>query len=290
MSVKYEAYGKVNIGLDVLGRRANGYHDVRMIMQTVDLHDTLEFVRENDGKGRIILESESEEMPLNEENLIYRAVKLLQQDFGFQDSVRIRIEKRLPIAAGMAGGSSDCAAALKGINELFLLGLTQEQLQAYGVKLGADVPYCILGGTCLAEGIGEKLTRLKEIPDALLLIAKPPIAVSTKEVYERVDGRNIIKHPDIDGIIRAINEQNLIQMTKYMGNVLADVTEQMHPVIRNIRECMDENGAIVSLMSGSGPTVFGIFTEESTVLSAKKALEQCNLAKEIYVTRFQKQI
>ncbi len=290
MSVKYEAYGKVNIGLDVLGRRANGYHDVRMIMQTVDLHDTLEFVRENDGKGRIILESESEEMPLNEENLIYRAVKLLQQDFGFQDSVRIRIEKRLPIAAGMAGGSSDCAAALKGINELFLLGLTQEQLQAYGVKLGADVPYCILGGTCLAEGIGEKLTRLKEIPDALLLIAKPPIAVSTKEVYERVDERDIIKHPDIDGIIRAIDEQNLIQMTKYMGNVLADVTEQMHPVIRNIRECMDENGAIVSLMSGSGPTVFGIFTEEATILSAKKALEQCNLAKEIYVTRFQKQI
>lgn len=290
MSVKYKAYGKINIGLDVLGRRENGYHDVRMIMQTVALHDTLEFERLNDGKGMIMLESESDEMPLNENNLIYRAAKLLQQDFRFVDSVRIKVEKRLPVAAGMAGGSSDCAAALKGINDLFSLGLTEDDLKEYGVKLGADVPYCIMGGTCLAEGIGEKLTRLREIPDARLLIAKPAIAVSTKDVYERVDALTEIKHPDIEGIIQAIEYQDILMIARYMGNVLSDVTEQQYPIIRQIREKMMQCNAVAALMSGSGPTVFGIFNCDEALQEAKKKIEESGFAKEIYVTEFQKQI
>jgi len=262
MKIELQAYGKVNLGLDVLRRRPDGYHEVKMIMQTVKLHDTLTF--ETVDEDVIVLSTNADELPVNEDNLVYKACRMLKQEYQITRGIRVFLQKELPVAAGMAGGSADAAAALIGMNKIFDLQIPKHKLMEYGVKLGADVPYCIMKGTALSEGIGEKLTALAPMPDCYILLAKPPIAVSTKMVYENLHANELEKHPDIDGMVMALEEQSLQGITERMENVLETVTEVRYPVIAEIKACMKECGAMNSLMSGSGPTVFGIFTEKES--------------------------
>lgn len=278
-----KAYGKINLGLDVVGRLDNGYHLVKMIMQMVGIYDELTFEKLPTG---IVITADSGELPTDENNLIYKAAKLMLDTYKIDGGVKIHLEKNIPIAAGMAGGSSDAAQTFHGINELYGIGADVEALCALGVKVGADVPYCIVGGTMLAEGIGEVLSPLPAPPKAYLLIAKPEINVSTKEVYERIDTEGVEKHPDIDGMIEALKTGNLQGIVDRLGNVLATVTEKMHPIIIEIKEAMIECGALGSLMSGSGPTVFGIFTDKTEVMNAARVIEENSLAKQIFVTGF----
>lgn len=286
------AYAKINLGLDVLGRRPDGYHEVKMVMQTVDICDVLTF--EKAGTG-ITISTDSGELPTDGDNLIYKAVKLLFDKYGVEEGISIHLQKRIPIAAGMAGGSSDAAAALKGINEIFQLGCSLDELRELGVKIGADVPYCVMGKTALAEGIGEKLTVLPSMPDCLFLVAKPDINVSTKYVYaqlehaqlehEHLDAGEPYEHPDIDGMVQAIKEGSMEGILKRMGNVLESVTIPAHPVIGTLKERMMELGAEGSLMSGSGPTVFGVFRDEEKAQRAFLQLKEEKYAKQIFLAR-----
>lgn len=279
-----KAYAKINLGLDVLRRREDGYHEVKMIMQTVDIYDTLLF--EKKAEPGIVLKVDKEELSAGADNLICRAAKLLLQTAGVEQGVEISLQKRIPIAAGMAGGSADAAETLLGLNELFGLGFTLERLQALGVTLGADIPYCLMGGTALAEGIGEILTALPSPPQCVLVIAKPDIDVSTKFVYGNLRAEALPYHPDIDGMIDAIKAGSLEGITKRLGNVLETVTVEAYPIIDTIKERMKNRGAENALMSGSGPTVFGIFTEEKTALEAAKQIREQGLAKQVFTTGF----
>ena len=278
------AYAKINIGLDVLRRRADGYHEVRMIMQTVNLYD--ELMIEKSRQPGIELRTDNKELPLDGSNLICRAAELLFREKGITEGVKITLTKRIPIAAGMAGGSADAAAAMRGLNELFGMGYSISELQALGVKLGADIPYCIVGGTMLSEGIGEILTPLPSLPEAFLVIAKPGINVSTGFVYGNLHADTLTWHPDIDGMIRALQEGDLKGITDRLGNVLETVTVKEYPVIEELKELLREQGAENALMSGSGPTVFGIFRQKDKAEQAARAVEQRKLAGQIFVTTF----
>ena len=287
-----KAYGKINLGLDVLRRREDGYHDVRMIMQTVGIFDRVDLIwKEEPG---IQVETNLYYLPTNENNLVYKAAKLLMDEFQVQEGLLIRLRKFIPVAAGMAGGSSDAAAVLFGVNKMFRLGLTTEELMQRGVKIGADVPYCILRGTALSEGIGEVLTSLPPVPQCQVLVAKPGINVSTNVVYENLHATDLRpeQHPDIDGMIRAIKAQDLQGIADKLGNVLETVTVKEYPVIQEIKDKMLEFGAIGSLMSGSGPTVFGLFTNPKAAQQAYEELrygESSGLAKQVYLTNFYNQ-
>lgn len=285
--VKIKAMAKVNLGLDVLRRRENGYHDVKMVMQTVDLYDVLTINKEED--EQIHITSNVGELPLNEDNLIYKAARLLFDKAGTEYGVSIHLDKNIPIAAGMAGGSTDAAATLTALNELFEFGFTKEELAGIGVKIGADVPYCIYGGTYLSEGIGEILTKLPDAPDCYIVIAKPPIGVSTKYVYENLHIETVSEHPDMDGMVEAIQNGSLKGVTDKMGNVLETVTVKKYPEIAKMKNCLLENGAENALMSGSGPTVFGIFTDKETADNALMELEKTGLVKQGFVTTFAKE-
>ncbi len=276
------ALGKINLGLDVLGKRENGYHDVRMVMQSVYVYDRISVEKKRE--AGIELSTNLGYLPVNENNLAYKAAKLLMDEFSIREGVRIHLEKHIPVAAGMAGGSSDGAAILHGLNRMFELGLSKEDLMKRGVELGADVPYCIMRGTALAEGIGEILTPLPKIPKCFALIAKPPIIVSTKTVYEKLDALEIVDHPDIDGIIQGLEEGNLEKICACMGNVLEKVTIEDYPVIEEIKKLMKENGAINAMMSGSGPTVFGIYKERKEAKAAGDKIRALGLARQLYVT------
>ena len=278
------AYAKINIGLDVLRRRADGYHEVKMIMQTVDIYD--ELVLEKRKEPGIELRMDNRELPSGGDNLICRAADLLFREKKITGGVNISLTKRIPIAAGMAGGSADAAAALRGVNELFDLGYSQKELQALGVGLGADIPYCLAGGTMLSEGIGEILTPLPAPPAAHLVIAKPDINVSTAFVYGNLHADSLAWHPDIAGMIAALQKGDLDGITGRLGNVLETVTVKAHPVIEQIKELLRKQGAENALMSGSGPTVFGIFKEKETAERAAEAVERGQLAKQIFVTTF----
>lgn len=279
--IRLKAYGKVNLGLDVIGKRPNGYHDVRMIMQTVQLFDRLNMKKiKNNG---IFLETNLSYVPCNENNLVYKAIDLLKKEFKIKEGVQVSLEKHIPVSAGMAGGSSDCAAALYGMNRMFSLGLTTRQLMEYGVQLGADVPYCIIRGTALSEGIGEILTRVPPLPKCYIVIAKPSINVSTKFVYEHLDINTIKAHPDIDGMIQALRERNLDGVASRMGNVLEEVTIPYHPIIADIKCQMLKMGAMNALMSGSGPTVFGIYTNLEKAKSALYSIRKMRLARQSYL-------
>ena len=278
------AYAKINIGLDVLRRRADGYHEVKMIMQTVDIYD--ELVLERRKEPGIELRMDNSELPSGGDNLICRAADLLFREKKITGGVNISLTKRIPIAAGMAGGSADAAAALRGVNELFDLGYSQKELQALGVGLGADIPYCLAGGTMLSEGIGEILTPLPAPPAAHLVIAKPDVNVSTAFVYGNLHADRLAWHPDIDGMIAALQKGDLDGITGRLGNVLETVTVKAHPVIEQIKELLRKQGAENALMSGSGPTVFGIFKEKETAERAAEAVERGQLAKQIFVTTF----
>ena len=277
-----KALAKINLGLDVLGRRENGYHDVRMVMQSVYLYDNVRLeAREEPG---IELSSNLYYLPDDSGNIAYKAAQMMIEEFHLEGGVRITLDKHIPVAAGMAGGSSNAAAVLFGMNRLFGLELTRQELMERGVLLGADVPYCILRGTVLAEGIGEKLTVLPSIPKCAVLIAKPPVSVSTRVVYEALDSKEIVKHPDIDGLIRALEEGSLKHAAACMGNVLEDVTILKYPVIREIKQEMLEAGALNAMMSGSGPTVFGLFENKIKARNAQERIRRKALAKQVYVT------
>lgn len=284
-----KAYAKINLGLDVLRRREDGYHEVRMVMQTVGIFDRVDIIwKEEPG---ISVETNLYYLPTNENNLVYKAAKLLMDEFAVTEGVTIRLKKFIPVAAGMAGGSSDAAAVLFGINKMFRLGLSTRQLMERGVKIGADVPYCILRGTALSEGIGEVLSPLPPVPQCQVLIAKPGINVSTRSVYENLHANSLrpAQHPDIDGLIASIRENDIYGIAGHMGNVLETVTVREYPVIREIKEKMLEYGAIGSLMSGSGPTVFGLFTSPKAAQDAYEELRYgpaASLAKQVYLTNF----
>lgn len=280
-TLKLNAYAKINLGLDVIGRLPNGYHEVKMIMQSVGICDELTFEKQPSG---ITVTTDSGELPTDENNLIYRAAKLLLDTCSVKEGVRIHLTKRIPIAAGMAGGSTDAAATLKAVNQLFRFGKTKEELMELGVKIGADVPYCILGGTALAEGIGERLTPLPPMPDCHLLVAKPDINVSTKYVYTTLDAAPILFHPDIDGMTAAIFAGDLTGITAKLGNVLETVTVPAHPIISKIKEKFLELGSDGVLMSGSGPTVFGIFSDKTAAEKAYASMKQSSLAGQVFLT------
>lgn len=280
-TLQLRAYAKINLGLDVVRRREDGYHEVRMIMQTVKLFDKLSFRLLSEDTIR--MKANLDFLPKDERNLVYRAVKLLKDTYQIKEGMEIDLFKCIPVAAGMAGGSTDCAAALVGASRLFGLHLSKQELMELGVKLGADVPYCVLRGTALSEGIGEVLTPLPPIPQCYILIAKPPISVSTKFVYENLDLQTVEDHPDIDGMIEAIKNGSLEGITDRMANVLETVTIPAYPVIEEIKNCMKAAGAMNSLMSGSGPTVFGIFKDEEQAKQARKQIKAKRLANQIYV-------
>lgn len=280
--LELKALGKINLGLDVLGRRENGYHDVRMVMQTVYLYDRI-IMKKSKTPG-IRLETNLYYLPVNENNLAYQAAQMLMDEFHMEEGVSIQLDKHIPVAAGMAGGSSNAAAVLFGMNRMFSLGLSQKELMERGVKLGADVPYCIMRGTVLAEGIGEILTPLSPMPKCYVLIAKPAISVSTKMVYEKLDSHEIEDHPDIDGILAGLKAGDLKKVAGNMGNVLERVTVDAYPVIDQIKEMMIKEGALNAMMSGSGPTVFGIFEEKATARKAADAIRDARLTKQVYVT------
>lgn len=282
-TIQMKAYGKVNLGLDVIRRRKDGYHEVRMIMQTVQLYDKIT-MEERRQKG-ITLETNLSFLPVNENNIAYKAARMLMEEFHISGGLNIKIEKHIPVAAGMAGGSTDGAAVLYGVNRMYQLGLTKRQLMERGVRLGADVPYCIMRGTVLSEGIGEILTPVAAMPDCHILVAKPPISVSTKYVYEHLKLDSVERHPDIDGMVAALEAGSLKGVADRMENVLETVTIPEHPEIEQIKEVMCSEGALNAMMSGSGPTVFGIFEDKKQGLKARDILRNGTLAKQVYLVK-----
>ena len=280
-TVTLKALAKINLGLDVLGRRDNGYHDVRMVMQTIYLYDNVTV--EKTEEAGIHLECNLFYLPVDETNIAYKAAKLLMEEFDIREGVRIVLDKHIPVAAGLAGGSANAAAVLVGMNRLFSLGLSQQELMDRGVSLGADVPYCVMRGTVLAEGIGEVLTPLPPLPKCYVLIAKPGISVSTKTVYEKLDSQEISEHPDIDGILEGLDKQDIYKVASSMGNVLETVTIGDYPIIEEIKNVMKEEGALNAMMSGSGPTVFGIFDDKSKARQAQERMRQLQIAKQVYI-------
>lgn len=280
--ISVKALAKINLGLDVVRKRADGYHEVRMVMQTIHLFDRLEIIRNS--SGRITISTNLPFLPTNENNLVYKAADLLKEEFQIGDGIHVKLHKHIPVAAGMAGGSTDAAAVLYGMNRIFGLGLTREQLMKRGVKLGADVPYCVMRGTALAEGIGEELTALPPMVKCPVLIAKPQIGVSTKFVYENLKLNERTVHPDIDRLIEDMKAKDLRAIASDMGNVLETVTIPNYPVIAEIKEHMMEHGALNAMMSGSGPTVFGLFEDENTAADAYEAMRGSNLARQVYLT------
>ena len=282
--LQLKAYGKINLGIDVIRKRPDGYHDLDMIMQMVDVYDDI--IIEKKAGEEIVVKADAAVLSNGKDNLAYMAAKMLFDEFGIKSGVEITIHKRIPIAGGMAGGSSDCATTLIGINEMFNLGLSKQQLMERGVKLGADVPYCVLGGTAIARGIGEVLTPLPTPPQCHVIIAKPPISVSTAYVYGHIRPDEITKRPDIEQMTLAIKEQDLNKLSDLLYNVMEEVTVSEYPVIEKLKSIMLEKGALNSIMSGSGPTVFGLFDDREKAQAAMKALDSKELTEQLYLTKF----
>lgn len=280
--IKLKALAKINLGLDVVRRREDGYHEVRMVMQTIHLYDQL-LIQKSETPG-IQIHSNLSFLPVNENNLVYKAGKLLMDEFDIHTGVSVELNKRIPVAAGMAGGSTDAATMLYGMNQLFGLKLKRKDLMERGVQIGADVPYCIMRGTALAEGIGEKLSSLPPMVKCPVLIAKPAVSVSTKFVYQNLKLNEQTPHPDIDALITDIRNSDLDNICADMGNVLETVTISNYPVIAQIKEQMLKSGAKASMMSGSGPTVFGLFGDEETARRARAEMKASGLAKQVYLT------
>lgn len=280
--MQLRAMAKINLGLDVVRKREDGYHEVRMIMQTIRMFDRVTVYRIPEPEIRI--SSNLHFLPVNENNIAYKAARMMLESQPVRGGVSISLQKRIPVAAGMAGGSADAAAVLYAMNRIFYMGYTLEELMDFGLRLGADVPYCLMRGTALAEGIGEELTRLSACPPCYVVIAKPAISVSTRFVYENLRLDETTRHPDIYGLADAICRQDLYGMLPYMGNVLESVTIPAYPIIGEIKERFMENGALISLMSGSGPTVFALFDNYEMALRAKEALLEWGQVPLVYVT------
>ena len=266
-SITLKSRAKINLSIDVLGKRQDGYHLVEMIMQTIDLYDLIE-INEKDN-DQITIKSTSDEIPLDCNNLVYKAANLIKKTFNINKGVEIHIKKNIPVAAGMAGGSSNAAAVLVGLNKLWNLNLSNQQLEKIGLKLGADVPFCINGGAVLASGIGEGLTK-----DVCILVCKPDLFVSTKEVYECIDSKDIDKRPNNKFLIECLKNEDTRQLAENMFNVLEGVTMDKHPVIQQIKDIMTNNRALGAMMSGSGPTVFGLYENREDAVKCKAILEK----------------
>ena len=264
-----KSFAKINLSLDVLGRRENGYHDVRMVMQTVSVFDQITVERIKSG---IELSTNLPYLPLDHNNLAYKAAQEFFRYTGINEGVHIDISKRIPVGAGLAGGSSNASAVLKAMNKLFNAGLSLKELCKIGVNIGADVPYCVLGGTRLAEGIGEKLSPLPKMPKCCIVLVKPSFSISTKAVYEKIDSCTDYLHPDTEALIKGLEEKSLYKIASAMGNVLEEVSISEHPILEKVKEELCSLGALRAQMSGSGPTVFGIFKTYDEARNAKKQL------------------
>ncbi|WP_326511687.1 4-(cytidine 5'-diphospho)-2-C-methyl-D-erythritol kinase [Clostridium intestinale] len=279
--MKIKAYGKINIALEVVGKREDGYHLLRMIMQNIDLYDLIEIneKRSND----ITIECNKPYVPKDDRNLAYKAARLFMDTYKINRGIHIDIIKNIPVAAGLAGGSTNAAAVLKALNEMFDVGASEQDLMDLGVKLGADIPYCIKGGTCLCEGIGEKISELKSFKDKILVLVKPPFGVSTKDVYGAIDINKIFKKVLVNELIEAIEKDDLLFVAQNMKNHLENVTLRRHPLIIKIKEDMMKMGSIGSMMSGSGPTVFGFFDD---MLKAQSCYERMKKQfNDVFITR-----
>lgn len=298
-SLELRAYAKINLGLDIAGKREDGYHDLKTIMQQIDLYDTVRLYAEaesggSEEKGEILISCDDSLVPSDERNLAYKAARLLFDEFEITDSLLIEIEKRIPVSAGLAGGSTDAAAVLKGVNEYFGLGLSREELIERGVKLGADVPFCIMGGTAYAGGVGEELVPLGAMDEYIVLVAVPDTRVSTKWAYNAYDdmasGGNI-RHPDIDQMRAAIEMEDFGCIPEFLGNVLEYATIPEYPIISKVKNTMMQNGAAGALMSGSGPSVYGLFMDEEKAAKAYDVLDMFKLVPEerIFLTGFHNQ-
>jgi len=277
-----KAYGKINLALDVVGTREDGYHLVDMIMQTVNLYDKLEFKKTE--TGEINISSNIPYLSVNKDNIIYKAVRLIFDEFDIKDGLDIKLEKKIPVSAGMAGGSTDAATTLMALNKMYDLGINKNALMERGLKLGADVPYCILRGTARATGIGEEIKRIKKLPQCNILMAKPKVNISTGDIYKELDAIDIEKHPDVDQLIKYIENGDVKGMAENMGNVLELVTIPKCPVINDYKEIMKKHNAAGTMMSGSGPTVFGIFEGREDAFDAKREIRSLNNCSVAYVT------
>lgn len=279
--MKLKAYGKINLFLDVIGKRVDGYHNLKMIMQTIDLWDEVDIEKTDEG---IELTCDNVNLPTDKRNIAYKAAELFINTYNINSGVKIKIKKNIPIEAGLAGGSTDGAAVIKILNVIFNKNLSEEEMIGLGKKIGADVPFCIVGGTAKCEGIGEIIKPLKPLRNCILVLIKPNFGVSTKEVFNKIDNKNYI-HPRIDKILKGIDEGNLIQISSNLNNVLEQVTIEQNPVIEDIKKMIKANGSLGTLMSGSGPTVYGIFDDlhkaENCYKEAIKKYNQVFLTKTI---------
>lgn len=282
--MRLRALAKINLGLDVVRKRDDGYHEVRMIMQTIRMYDQLDLAKTV--RPGIRIKTNLPYLPVNENNLVYKAAKLLMDEFQITEGLSIQLKKVIPVAAGMAGGSSDAAAALVGVNKMFSLGLSRRDLMERAASIGADVPYCVMRGTALAEGIGEILTPLPPVPEGYVLVGKPGISVSTRFVYSSLDAASLTEHPDIDAIAAAIRAKDLKKTAENLGNVLETVTVPAYPVIAEIKKKMIQWGALNALMSGSGPTVFGLFDDREKAEYAGERLKKSKLVRQSFLTTF----
>ncbi len=288
-SLNYKARAKINLGLDVCKRLENGYHEVKMIMQTVDIYDELILTKRHEPDIILIVNSK-DDLGKTEDNLIYKAAKLMREHYGIEHGIEISLKKNIPVAAGMAGGSTDAAGVMLAMNELFGLNRSKKELMELALPLGADIPFCIMGKTALAEGIGELLTPLPAPPHASLVVVKPPIMVPTGKVYQSLDLNGLKTHPDIDGIVQALGNGDLEGIVRRMENVMETVTEREFPIITDIKKMLTGNGALGAMMSGSGPSIFGVFTDAAMAQAAAeyvyRTLQQKGICAQIYVTAF----
>lgn len=279
--MKIKAYAKINISLDIVGKReSDGYHLLKMIMQNIDLYDEISIEKQKEG---ITISCNKNYVPTDSRNLAYKAASLFKETYNIDDGVHIDIVKNIPVSAGLAGGSTDAAAVLKLMNKIFEVNASDEELMNIGLKLGADIPYCINGGTALCEGVGEKITTLQPFKNKILVLVKPSFGVSTKEVYKSFNLDRVRVHPKTDSLIEAMENDDLYYVANNMKNLLENVTLRKHNILIKIKEEMNRYGAVGSMMSGSGPSVFAFFDD---MLKAQRCYEKMKESyKEVFLTR-----
>ncbi len=281
MKIFEKAPAKINLSLDVLYKRPDGYHEVEMVMTTVDLADRLEM--SDLDRDTIIISSQAGYIPLDEKNLAFQAARLMKERYHVNRGVYIHLDKKIPIAAGLAGGSTDAAATLRGLNRLWDLQIPLEQLQKLGEELGSDVPFCVSGGTALAKGRGEVIEPIDSQIQCWVILAKLPISVSTADIYGRLRAEKVTSRPNTLSVVKAIKNNQFEQLCSHLSNVLEEVTFTLYPEVKQLKDCMEKLGAEGMLMSGSGPTVFGLVSKEAKIPKIYNGLK--GFCKEVYVVR-----
>lgn len=280
--IKLKSRAKINLTLDVVAKRDDGYHDLEMIMQTVSLYDSI-FIKKAEKDG-IVIKTNLYYLPTDERNITFKAAKLIKEEFGIHEGVYIELTKRIPVAAGLAGGSGNCAAVIKGMNRLFNLNLSMEKMMELGARLGSDVPYCLMEGTALAQGRGEVLTTLAPCPEFYVLLAKPDISVSTAYVYKNLKLNEVKSHPNTNAVLEAIARGDKDGIGQGLSNVLETVTIPYKPIVGEIKKFIENQGSLGVLMSGSGPTVFALFDKKEAAKEAAKKVKDKFKIKDVYVT------